>query len=131
MELSPNVQNIVDGISTLSVLELADLVKALEKTFGVSAAAPVAIAAAPAAAAAPAEEEQIERTEFNLILTDVGDKKLQVIKEVRAVTNLGLKEAKDFVEGPMPQVLKENVPKAEVDEIKAKFEAVGAKITVK
>jgi len=131
MDTSSNVQNLVDQIGKLTVLELAEMVKALEEKFGVSAAAPVAVAApAGAAVAAPAAPVE-EQTEFNVVLTSVGDKKLQVIKEVRGITNLGLKEAKDFVEGTLPKPVKENVPKAEANEIKAKLEAVGAVVEIK
>ena len=112
----------------MSVLELADLIKELEEKFGVSAAAPVAVAAAGAAGAdaAPAEE----KTEFDVILTGAGDQKIKVIKEVRAITSLGLKEAKELVEGA-PQPLKEGVTKEEAEEIKAKVEAVGGTVEVK
>jgi large subunit ribosomal protein L7/L12 len=124
------MEEIVKQIEKLSVLELAELVKALEQKFGVSAAAPMmAMAAAPAAAgaAAPAAEE---KTEFNVILAVAGDKKINVIKEVRAITGLGLKEAKDLVEGA-PKPLKEGVSKKEAEEIKAKLEAQGAKVELK
>jgi large subunit ribosomal protein L7/L12 len=112
----------------MSVLELADLIKELEEKFGVSAAAPVAVAAAGAAGAeaAPAEEQ----TEFDVILAGAGDQKIKVIKEVRAITSLGLKEAKELVEGA-PQPLKEGVTKEEAEEIKAKVEAVGGTVEVK
>jgi len=124
-----NRQEIMDAIKNMTVLELAELVKALEEEFGVSAAAPVAVAAAPAgaAAAAPAEEE---KTEFDAILADVGAEKIKVIKVVREVTGLGLKEAKDLVEGA-PKPIKEGVSKEEAESIKAKFAEVGAKIEVK
>lgn len=126
------MEDIVKKIETMTVLELAELVKALEQRFGVSAQAPImAAGAAPAAAgagaAAPAAEE---KTEFNVILASAGDKKIQVIKEVRAVTGLGLKEAKDLVEGA-PKPLKEGVSKKEAEEIKAKIEAQGAKVEIK
>ncbi|MCD6595233.1 50S ribosomal protein L7/L12 [bacterium] len=131
METSANVEKLIENVSQLTVLELAELVKALEDKFGVSAAAPVTVAAAPAAGAnaeaAPAEEQ----TEFSVMLTGIGDKKLQVIKEVRAIAALGLKEAKDFVEGTLPKAVKENIPKSEAEEIKAKLETVGASIEVK
>jgi len=130
MELSQNVQNVVEQIEKLTVLELAELVKALEEKFGVSAAAPVAVAAAPAAGAEAAPKEE-EKTEFTVYLTSVGDKKLQVIKEVRAITKLGLREAKAFVEGELPKPIKENVSKQEAEEIKAKLEAVGAGVEIK
>lgn len=123
-----NKQEIMDAIKNMTVLELAELVKALEEEFGVSAAAPVAVAAAPAAAAAaPAEEE---KTEFDAVLTDVGSEKIKVIKVVREVTGLGLKEAKDLVEGA-PKPIKEAVSKEEAESIKAKFAEVGAKVEVK
>jgi large subunit ribosomal protein L7/L12 len=122
-----DLQKIVDDLSTLTVLEAADLAKMLEEKWGVSAAAAVAVAAGPAAAAAPAAEE---KTEFNVILAAVGDKKIEVIKEVRALTGLGLKEAKDLVEGA-PKPVKEGVNKEEADKIKATLEKVGAKIELK
>jgi large subunit ribosomal protein L7/L12 len=122
-----DLQKIVDELSTLTVLEAADLAKMLEEKWGVSAAAAVAVAAGPAAAgAAPAEE----KTEFNVILSAVGDKKIEVIKEVRALTGLGLKEAKDLVEGA-PKAVKEGVNKEEADKIKATLEKVGAKVELK
>ncbi len=127
---SEKVTNLINEIETLTVLELADLVKALEEKFGVSAAAPVAVAAAaPAAggeAAAPAEE----KTEFDVILKEVGPEKIKVIKVVREVTNLGLKEAKDLVEGA-PKPVKENVSKEEAAAIEAKFKEVGAVVEIK
>ncbi len=116
----------IDAIKELSVLELNDLVKACEEEFGVSAAAGVVVAAAGAGAAA-AEEE---KTEFDVELTEVGPNKIKVIKVIREITGLGLKESKDLVEGA-PKVVKEQAPKAEADEIKAKLEAEGAKITLK
>ena len=115
----------IDAIKELTVLELNDLVKACEEEFGVSAAAGVVVAAAGAGAAS-AEE----KTEFNVELTEVGANKVKVIKVVREITGLGLKEAKDLVEGA-PKVIKENASKAEADEIKAKVEAEGAKVTLK
>ena len=121
-------ENVVSFIENMSVLELSQLVKELETKFGVSAAAPVAIAAgAGAAAAGPAAEA---KTEFTVVLAVAGDKKINVIKEVRAITGLGLKEAKDLVEGA-PKTLKEGVAKAEADEIKKKLEAEGAKVEIK
>ncbi|ADL67992.1 50S ribosomal protein L7/L12 [Thermoanaerobacterium thermosaccharolyticum] len=123
-----NKEEILEAIKSMTVLELADLVKALEEEFGVSAAAPVAVAAAPAAGAAAAPAE--EKTEFDVILTDVGSEKIKVIKVVREVTNLGLKEAKDLVEGA-PKPIKEGVSKDEANQIKAKFEEVGAKVEIK
>jgi large subunit ribosomal protein L7/L12 len=121
-----DLQKIVDELSTLTVLEAADLAKLLEEKWGVSAAAAVAVAAGPAAAAAPVEE----KTEFNVILAAVGDKKIEVIKEVRALTGLGLKEAKDLVEGA-PKPVKEGVNKEEAEKIKATLEKVGAKVELK
>jgi large subunit ribosomal protein L7/L12 len=121
-----DLQKIVDDLSTLTVLEAADLAKMLEEKWGVSAAAAVAVAG-PAAAAAPAAEE---KTEFNVILAAVGDKKIEVIKEVRALTGLGLKEAKDLVEGA-PKAVKEGVNKEEADKIKTTLEKVGAKVELK
>ena len=116
---------IIEAIKNMTVLELNELVKACEEEFGVSAAAPVAVAGA--AAAAVEEEEQ---TEFNVILADIGAEKIKVIKVVRELTGLGLKEAKAAVD-EAPKVIKEAVSKAEADEIKAKFEAEGAKVTLK
>jgi large subunit ribosomal protein L7/L12 len=121
------IEKLVDDLSSLTVLEAADLAKLLEDKWGVSAAAPVAVAAAaPAGAAAPAAE----KTEFTVVLTDAGDKKINVIKEVRAITGLGLKEAKDLVEGA-PKTLKEGVSKGDADEMKKKLEAEGAKVEIK
>ncbi len=122
-----DLQKIVDDLSSLTVLEAADLAKMLEEKWGVSAAAAVAVAAGPAAAAAPAAEE---KTEFDVILAAIGDKKIEVIKEVRALTGLGLKEAKDLVEGA-PKPVKEGVNKEEADKIKATLEKVGAKVELK
>ena len=123
-----DLQKIVDDLSSLTVLEAADLAKMLEEKWGVSAAAAVAVAAAPggAAAAAPVEE----KTEFTAVLTAIGDKKIEVIKEVRALTGLGLKEAKDLVEGA-PKPVKEGVNKEEADKIKTTLEKVGAKVELK
>ena len=122
-----DLAKIVEDLSALSVLEAAELSKMLEEKWGVSAAAPVAVAAAPgAAAAAPAEE----KTEFTVVLASSGDKKIEVIKEVRAITGLGLKEAKDLVEGA-PKTVKEGVNKADADAMKKKLEAVGAKVELK
>ncbi len=120
---------VVDYLANMTVLELSTLIKELEEKFGVSAAAPVAMAAMPgmAAAEAPAAEE---KTEFDVVLTVCGPNKIQVIKEVRAVTNLGLKEAKEAVEN-VPTTLKEAVSKAEADEVKKKLEAQGATVEVK
>ena len=122
-----NLEKIVDELSSLTVLEAADLAKLLEAKWGVSAAAAVAVAAGPAAStAAPVEE----KTEFTVMLTAAGDKKIEVIKEVRAITALGLKEAKDLVEGA-PKAIKEGVGKDEAEDIKKKLEAAGAKVEVK
>jgi large subunit ribosomal protein L7/L12 len=120
------LSKIVDELSKLTVLEAADLAKMLEEKWGVTAAAAVAVAAAPGAAAAPAEEQ----TEFTVVLAAIGDKKIEVIKEVRALTGLGLKEAKDLVEGA-PKAVKESVNKEEADKIKATLEKVGAKVELK
>ena len=122
-----NKEQIMEAIEQMTVLELSELVKALEEKFGVSAAAPVAVAAAPAAAAAPVAEEQ---TEFDVILTGDGGKKIQVIKEVRAITGLGLTEAKALVEGA-PKAVKEGVNKAEAEEIKKKIEEAGGTVELK
>ena len=122
-----DLQKIVDDLSSLTVLEAAELAKLLEEKWGVSAAAPVAAAAAPAAAAAaPAAE----KTEFTVILAAAGDKKINVIKEVRAITGLGLKEAKDLVEGA-PKEVKADVPKDEAAKIKKQLEDAGAKVELK
>uniref|UniRef100_A0A7C1F7J4 Large ribosomal subunit protein bL12 n=1 Tax=Ammonifex degensii TaxID=42838 RepID=A0A7C1F7J4_9THEO len=125
------VAEIMEAIKGLTVVELADLVRALEEEFGVTAAAPVAVAAAPAAApgaaAAPAEEE---KTEFDVILAAVGDKKINVIKVVREITGLGLKEAKDLVDGA-PKPVKEKVSKEEAEAIKAKLTEAGATVEIK
>ena len=122
-----DLSKIVDELSALTVLEAAELSKLLEEKWGVSAAAPVAVAAAGGgAAAAPVEE----KTEFTVVLAKAGDKKIEVIKEVRAITGLGLKEAKDLVEGA-PQPLKEGVAKDEAQKIKAALEKVGAKVELK
>src|SRR5438270_3574318 len=112
-----DLQRLVDDLSKLTVLEAADLAKMLEEKWGVSAAAAVAVAAAPGAAAAPVEE----KTEFTVVLTAIGDKKIEVIKEVRALTGLGLKEAKDLVEGA-PKPVKEGVNKEEAAKVKAQLE---------
>lgn len=126
---SEKVMNLINEIETLTVLELADLVKELEEKFGVSAAAPVAVAAAAPAggeAAAPAEE----KTEFEVVLKDVGSQKIKVIKVVREVTGLGLKEAKDLVEAA-PKTVKENVSKEEAASLEEKFKEVGATVEIK
>lgn len=123
-----DLQKIVDDLSSLTVLEAADLAKMLEEKWGVSAAAAVAVAAAPGAGggAAPAEE----KTEFTVVLAAAGDKKIEVIKEVRALTGLGLKEAKDLVEGA-PKSLKEAITKDEAEKLKKQLEEAGAKVEVK
>ena len=122
-----DLQKIVDDLSSLTVLEAADLAQLLEEKWGVSAAAAVAVAAGPAgAAAAPAEE----KTEFTVVLAAAGDKKIEVIKEVRALTGLGLKEAKDLVEGA-PKAVKEGVNKEEAEKMKATLEKAGAKVELK
>ncbi|MBI4514021.1 MAG: 50S ribosomal protein L7/L12 [Gemmatimonadetes bacterium] len=125
--MSSKVEKILDDISSLTVLEAAELKHMIEDRFGVTAVAPVAVAAAPGAAAAPAAEE--EKTEFTATLKAVGDKKIQVIKALREVTNLGLKEAKDLVDSA-PSVLKEAVSKQEAERIKAKLEEQGATVEV-
>ena len=127
--MTENAQKILDLVKELTVLELSELVKAIEEEFGVSAAAPVAVAAAaaPAAGGAAAAEE---KTEFDVELTDAGAEKIKVIKVVREITGLGLKEAKDAVDGA-PKVLKEGASKEDAEAIKAKLEEVGAKVTLK
>lgn len=127
MSTAVTKEQVVSFIENMSVLELSQLVKELETKFGVSAAAPVAVAAAGGAAAGPAAEA---KTEFTVVLSVAGDKKINVIKEVRAITALGLKEAKDLVEGA-PKTLKEGVTKQEAEEIKKKLEAEGAKVEIK
>jgi large subunit ribosomal protein L7/L12 len=122
-----DLSKIVDELSTLTVLEAAELSKLLEEKWGVSAAAPVAMMAGGAGAAAPVVEEQ---TEFNVVLTDIGPNKINVIKEVRAITALGLKEAKDLVEAA-PKPVKEGVTKDEAAKIKAQLESAGAKVELK
>ena len=123
-----NLEKIVEELSSLTVLEAAELAKLLEEKWGVSAAAAVAVAAAPGAAAAAAPVE--EQTEFTVILAAAGDKKIEVIKEVRAITGLGLKEAKDLVEGA-PKAVKEGATKEDAAKIKAALEKVGAKVELK
>ena len=123
-----NLEKIVDELSSLTVLEAAELAKLLEAKWGVSAAAAVAVAAAPGAAVAAAPVE--EKTEFTVVLAAAGDKKIEVIKEVRAITSLGLKEAKDLVEGA-PKPVKEGVTKEEAEKIKAAMEKAGAKVELK
>lgn len=122
-------EEIIEAIANMTVLELAELVKAIEEKFGVSAAAPVAVAAGPAVAAAPAAEVE-EKTEFDVILVTAGDKKIPVLKVVREITGLGLKEAKDLVEGA-PKPVKEGVKKEEAESIKAKLEEAGATVEIK
>ena len=124
-----DLAKLVEELSALTVLEAAELSKLLEEKWGVSAAAPVAVAAVAGAAAAPAAAEE-EKTEFDVILADAGDKKINVIKEVRAITGLGLKEAKDLVEGA-PKPVKEAVSKDEAAKIKKQLEEAGAKVDVK
>ena len=124
--MSLSNEQIVDAIATKSLMEVMDLVKAIEDKFGVSAAAPVMAAAGPAAAAAPVEEQ----TEFTVVLKAAGEKKVEVIKAVRAITGLGLKEAKDLVEGA-PQTVKEAVSKDESEKYKKELEAAGASVEVK
>jgi len=122
-KLSENAQKVIEMVEKMTVLELADLVKVMEDKFGVSAAAPVAVAAPAAEAAA----EEVEKSVFNIVLKDAGANKIGVIKVVREVTELGLKEAKDLVEAA-PKVLKEGVKKEDAEAIKAKFEEAGAKV---
>ncbi len=121
------IAEIIESVKGLTVLELSELVKAFEEEFGVSAAAPMAMAAMPAAAAAPVEEE---KTEFDVILTGCGDKKINVIKVVREITALGLKEAKDLVDGA-PKAVKEKIGKDEAESIKAKLVEAGASVEIK
>ena len=124
--MSLSNEQIVDAIATKSLMEVMDLVKAMEEKFGVTAAAPVMMAAGPAAAAGPAEEQ----TEFNVVLKAAGDKKVEVIKAVRAITGLGLKEAKDMVEGA-PQTVKEGASKEDAEKMKKDLEAAGAQVELK
>ena len=125
--MSLSNEDIIEAISSKTLIEVMDLVKAMEDKFGVSAAAPVAVAASPAAGGAAAVEE---KTEFNVILTSFGEKKVEVIKAVRAITSLGLKEAKDLVEGA-PQTVKEGVSKEDAEKFKKDLEAAGAKVELK
>jgi len=127
INLSDNAQKALDLIEKMTLLEASELVKAMEEKFGVSAAAPVAVAAVAGGAAAPAAEV---KDEFTVVLTTAGDKKIQVIKEIRAITGLGLKEAKDLVEGA-PANVKEGVSKTEAEQIKAKLEEAGAVVDLK
>lgn len=128
-ELSKKLNDIMKSVEEMSVLELSTLVKAMEEKFGVTAAVPMAVAAAgaPAAGAAPAVEE---KSTFTVVLADVGANKINVIKEIRAVTTLGLKEAKDLADSA-PKTVKENIPKEEAENIKKKLEAAGAKVELK
>lgn len=128
MSTTISKEDLISAIEKMTVLELSGLVKELEEKFGVSAAAPMAFAAAPGAAAGGAAAE--EKTEFTVVLASAGDKKIEVIKEVRGITGLGLKEAKDLVEGA-PKPLKEGVAKKDAEEMKKKLEAVGAKVDIK
>ncbi|MGI6588201.1 MAG: 50S ribosomal protein L7/L12 [Peptococcia bacterium] len=123
------INEIIEAVKGLTVLELSELVKAFEEEFGVSAAAPVAVAAAPAAGAAAAEAEE-EKTEFDVILSEIGEKKINVIKVVREITGLGLKDAKDLVDGA-PKAVKEGVSKEEAEGIKAKLTEAGATVELK
>jgi large subunit ribosomal protein L7/L12 len=123
-------EDVIEFISNMTVLELADLVKELEEKFGVSAAAPVALAGAQPGGEKAEQAEEAEKTEFDVVLTAVGDKKIQVIKVVRSVTNLGLKEAKDLVESS-PTKVKEGIAKEDAETIKAQLEEVGATVEVK
>jgi large subunit ribosomal protein L7/L12 len=128
----PKLSNddLLDAFKEMTLLELSDFVKQFEETFGVSAAAPVAMAAGPAAAAAPQAEEEEEKTEFDVVLNAAGDKKIQVIKEVRALTSLGLKEAKDLVDSAPKPVL-ERVPREQAEKAKAQLEGAGASVELK
>ena len=130
VEVSQEMEQFISDVEKLSVLELSKLVKALEDRLGVSAAAPVAVAAAPAAAGAAPAAAAEEQTEFNVILADAGASKINVIKEVRAITGLGLKDAKDLVEAA-PKAIKEGVSKEDAQKIKEQLEAAGAKVEVK
>ena len=125
-----DLQKIVNDLSGLTVLEAAELAKLLEEKWGVSAAAAVAVAAGPAVAGAPSAAQAEEKTEFTVVLANAGEKKIEVIKEVRAITGLGLKEAKDLVEGA-PKNVKEGVNKDDAAKIKAQLEKVGAKVELK
>ena len=130
VEVLQEMEQFISYVEKLSVLELSKLVKALEDRLGVSAAAPVAVAAAPAAAGAAPAAAAEEQTEFNVILADAGASKINVIKEVRAITGLGLKDAKDLVEAA-PKAIKEGVSKEDAQKIKEQLEAAGAKVEVK
>lgn len=124
-----DLEKIAENLSSLTVLEAADLAKLLEEKWGVSAAAPVAVAAAPGAGGGDAEAAE-EKTEFDVVLASIGEKKINVIKEVRAITGLGLKDAKDLVEAA-PKAVKEGVPKDEANKIKEKLEGAGATVELK
>jgi len=128
MAVSVSKEDILQAIADMSVIDVVELVKAMEEKFGVSAAA--AVMAAPVAAAGAAEAAAEEKTEFNVVMTSFGANKIEVIKVIRAITGLGLKEAKDMVEG-VPSVIKENVSKAEADDVKKKLEGAGAAVDVK
>ncbi len=130
VEVNAEMEKFISYVENLSVLEVSQLVKALEDRLGVSAAAPMAIAAAPGAVAAGGEAAEEEKTDFDVVLTAAGDKKIAVIKEVRAITGLGLKEAKALVDGA-PAAVKEGVPKEEADKIKAQLEEAGASVELK
>lgn len=130
VKLSKKMEDVVKNVESMTVLELADLVHALEDKFGVSAQAPVAMAGVAVAGAPGAAGQEEEKTTFNVVLVGAGDKKIQVIKEIRQVTTLGLKEAKDLVEAA-PKTVKEAVPKEEAEKIKKQLEAVGAKVELK
>jgi large subunit ribosomal protein L7/L12 len=125
-----STDDLLDAFKEMTLLELSDFVKQFEETFGVSAAAPIAVAAGPAAAGAAAVEEEEEKTEFDVVVTAAGDKKIQVIKEVRALTSLGLKEAKDLVDSAPKPVL-ERVPRDQADKAKEQLEGVGATVELK
>jgi large subunit ribosomal protein L7/L12 len=130
MAVSENIskEDILQAISKMSIMEVVELVKSMEDTFGVSAAS--AVMAAPVAAGASPEAAAEEKTEFNVVMTAYGDKKIEVIKVIRAVTGLGLKEAKDMVEG-VPSTVKEGIPKAEAEDIKNKLQEAGASVEIK
>jgi len=130
VELTKKMKDLMDSIGSMTVLELADFVKALEDKFGVSAAAPVAVAAAGAGAGAPGAAQVEEKTTFNVVLTSAGATKINVIKELRTLTSLGLKEAKDLVD-QAPKTIKEGATKDEAEKIKKQLEAAGAKIELK
>lgn len=130
VKLSKKMEDVIKNVESMSVLELADLVHALEDKFGVSAQAPIAVQGVAAAGAAGAAAQEEEKTSFDVVLTSAGDKKIQVIKEIRQVTTLGLKEAKDLVESA-PKTVKEAVPKEEAEKIKKQLEAAGGKVELK